>query len=142
MALVRNAVIEDLECINSILSINNQISDITRDDIAECVVAEVDGKVVGCGMGREHKDNLELRKVSVLPEYQGLGIGKTISRTLLKRAQTKRCWLLSTDSRVFWEKLGFHGVSEKEEPKEAEEYCVKCGQRGKCDRVVMFREMG
>ncbi len=142
MVLVRNAGMGDLECINGILSINNQINDITKDDIKECVVAEVDGKIVGCGMGKEHKDNLELRKVSVLPGHQGQGIGKAISETLLKRAKQRRCWLLSTDSLAFWELFGFHVVSEKEEPKEAEEYCGKCGQRGECNRVVMFREMG
>ncbi len=140
MALVRNAVKGDLENINSILRTNRQIGDINKCDIKEFVVAEVDGKVVGCGMAKEHNDSLEIRKVSNLPEYQGKGIGKEICKVLLDRAKQKRSWLLSVDSHAFWEQFGFHVVSEKEEPKEAEEYCGKCKQRGDCNRVVMFRD--
>ena len=140
MAVIRDTLERDLEYINNILRINGQLGNTEEDDFKGFIVAEEEGHVVGCGMLKDHEDYVEIRKVSVLPEYQGRGIGKKIAHTLLGRAEGKKCLLLSVDSHSFWEQFGFYMVSEKEEPREIREQCECCSQRQDCNRVVMFRE--
>ncbi|MEE9151281.1 MAG: GNAT family N-acetyltransferase [Thermoplasmata archaeon] len=140
MAIIRDAVKGDLEPVNHILKTNGQINDVVKSDIKDFVVAEVDSKVVGLGMLKDHEDYVEIRKVSVLSEYRKRGIGKKIAHTLLGRAEGKKCSLLSVDSHSFWEQFGFYMVSEKEEPRKIREQCDCCSQRQDCNRVVMFRE--
>ena len=140
MAVVRDAVFEDLEAVKRILQTNGQIGDITGKDMQDFVLAEIDGDVVGCGMLKEHENSVEVSKVSVLPGHQGKGIGKAIALTLLSRVKTRKCWLLSVDSHSYWEQFEFHILPENEEPKEAKKYCEKCEQRQECNRVVMVRK--
>jgi N-acetylglutamate synthase-like GNAT family acetyltransferase len=140
MATIRDALREDLVYINSILRINGQLGDKEEDDFKDFIVAEVNGSLVGCGMLKDHDDYVEIRKVSVLPEYQKRGIGKKIAHKLLGRVKNRKCFLLSVDSHSFWGQFGFFVLSEKEEPKEIKEQCDCCSQRQNCNRVVMFRE--
>ena len=107
MALVRDAKDRDLEYINEILRINGQINDVNKEDRKDFMVVEEDGRVAGCGMLKEYEEGFEIRKVSVLPECQGKGIGKEITLTLLERTKGKKCWLLSVDMHTFWEQFGF-----------------------------------
>jgi N-acetylglutamate synthase-like GNAT family acetyltransferase len=139
MAIIRDANEKDLESINDILRINGQIDDVNKEDLREFIVAVADGKVVGCGMLKEHEGSVEISKVSVLPENQGRGLGMEIVLTLLGRAKEKRCWLLSVDSHSFWENFGFHIVPEDEEPVEIREQCEKCQRSDECNRVVMIK---
>ena len=140
MAKIRDALKADSEYINNILRINEQLVETEEEDYKGFIVAELDGRVVGCGKLIDHGDEFEIRKVSVLPEYQRRGVGKEISRTLIDRVKGSKCWLLSVDSHDFWEQFGFHKVPEEEEPKEAKEHCQNCRLRQECNRVVMFRE--
>jgi amino-acid N-acetyltransferase len=140
MALIRDAKEEDLEQINAILKTNGQLSDVGEDDIKNFVVAEVDGKVVGCGTIKEYTDSVEITRVSVLPENQGIGVGMEITMTLMGRIKGRKCWLLSVDSHDFWQNFGFYIVPDKEAPSEAQESCVNCGRRNECHRVVMVKE--
>ena len=139
-AVIRDAKIKDLELINNILRINGQIDDVKEHNIKDFIVAEMDGKVVGCGQCKEHDDSFEVSKISVLPQTQGKGIGMEIVMTLLGRASGKKCWLLSVNSHDFWELFDFKGVSEEDEPFKMQEQCNNCSKRSRCDRLVMFRE--
>lgn len=140
MAIIRDALEGDLEPIKNILEINGQLGDVDNEEIKYFVVAEVDGRIIGCGMLKNYDYAFEIRKVPVLPGYQRGGIGKEIALTLLERAKGRKCWLLSVDSHSFWEQFGFYIMPEEEEPIEAKEYCENCRQRLECNRVVMFRE--
>lgn len=131
-----------MEPIKKILEINGQLGDIDNEEIKYFVVAEMDGKVIGCGMLKNHDYTFEIRMVSVLPKYQREGIGKEIALTLLGRAKGRKCWLLSVDSHNFWEQFGFYIMPEEEEPIEAKEHCENCRQREECNRAAMFREGG
>jgi amino-acid N-acetyltransferase len=139
-AMIRDAKLKDLETINNILGFNGQIDDVKEENIKDFIVAEVDGKVVGCGQCKEYDDNFEISKISVLPQSQGKGIGMEIVMTLLGRAGSKKCWLLSVNSHDFWELFDFKGVSEEDEPLKMTEHCLNCSKRKSCDRLVMFRE--
>jgi amino-acid N-acetyltransferase len=138
--IVRDAKLKDLDQINNILVTNGQIDDIKENEISDFIVAEIDGKVVGCGMCKESSDSYEIAKISVLPPNQGVGIGMEIVMTLLGRSSGKRCWLLSVDSHNFWELFDFKKISEEDEPRKVREQCANCGKRPTCNRVVMCRE--
>jgi N-acetylglutamate synthase-like GNAT family acetyltransferase len=139
-AILRDARTSDLESINSILETNGQIADVEEVEIKDVIVAEVDGKVVGCGMCREEGNAFEISKISVLPANQGKGIGMEMVMTLLGRTSGAKCWLLSVNSHDFWELFDFKKVSEEEEPTKFREQCAGCTKKTTCDRVVMFRE--
>lgn len=139
-AIIRDAKIKDLEIINNILGINGQINDIKEVNIKYFIVAEVDGRVVGCGQCKENDDSFVVSKISVLPQNQGKGIGMEIVMTLLGRASGKKCWLLSVNSHAFWELFDFKGVSEADEPFNMQEQCIECSKRSRCDRLVMVRD--
>lgn len=140
MSGIREATEKDLEAINNILKTNGQIPDVTSSDIKCFLVAEIEDKLVGCGMLRDYKDGVELSKISVLPDYQGRGYGMEIAMTLLGRTKGQKCWLLSVDSHSFWELFGFSIIPEEEEPREFTEQCHKCDRWDNCNRVVMVRE--
>jgi amino-acid N-acetyltransferase len=138
--IIRDAKVKDIEQINHILETNGQINDIKEDEINDFIVAEIDGKVVGCGKCSENPDSFEIAKISVLPPNQGKGIGMEIVMTLLGRSSGKRCWLLSVDSHNFWELFDFRKIPEEDEPRKVKEQCANCGKRSTCNRVVMCRE--
>lgn len=85
-------------------------------------IARVKGKVIG-GAGiapfGQHADICELKKLFILPEYRGLGIGKALSKSCMEYAVNmgfKRCYLdtLSTmhSAVSLYENLGFSHLSE------------------------------
>ena len=58
------------------------------EDVQEFVIAEYDGKVVGCGALHVMWDDLaEVRTVAVDPAAKGLGVGSKILRALMQRAR-------------------------------------------------------
>ncbi|NIR95174.1 MAG: GNAT family N-acetyltransferase, partial [Gammaproteobacteria bacterium] len=100
-AIIRDAKNTDLETINHILETNGQIADVDDGDLPDLVVAEVNGKVVGCGMCKKQSDGFEISKISVHPGCQGKGIGMEMVMTLLGRTSGEKCWLLSVNSHDF-----------------------------------------
>lgn len=141
MARIRNAKEKDLDQINLVLEKNDQIGDVKEYDIKDFVVAVDGGEVVGCGMLKEHKDTVEIRKISVLPGNQGQGIGKDIVLRLLSKAEGKSCWLLCVDSTDFWEFFGFYAVTEEDEPAWILAQCEECNRKDVCNRTVMIRDV-
>ncbi len=139
-AVIRDAKNSDLETINKILQLNGQIADVEESDIKDVVVADVNGKVVGCGMCKKQQDGFEISKISVLPESQGKGIGMEIVMTLLGRTSGEKCWLLSVNSHDFWELFDFKKIPEDKEPSKFREQCSGCSKKISCDRMVMFRD--
>jgi N-acetylglutamate synthase-like GNAT family acetyltransferase len=141
MTRIRDAKEKDLDQINLVLEKNDQIGDVKAYDIKYIVVAVDGAEVVGCGMLKEHKDTVEIRKISVLPKSQGHGIGKEIILRLLSKAQGKSCWLLCVDSTDFWEFFGFYAVTEEDEPAWILAQCEECNRKDVCKRTVMIRDV-
>jgi amino-acid N-acetyltransferase len=58
------------------------------EDVPDFLVAEVDGRVVGCGALHVLWEDLgELRTLAVDPEEVGQGVGRTLVEALLERAR-------------------------------------------------------
>lgn len=58
------------------LSLKNE--DLSRDKEDAIFIAEHDGKVIGCVMGRHTDEGLQLRQMAVYDEWQGKGIGRML----------------------------------------------------------------
>jgi GNAT superfamily N-acetyltransferase len=78
-------------------------------------VAEIDGKIVGCGIGVIHGSVSWLGTIIVLPEYRRQGIGQRITSHLIKvcRGQGCRSHLLCASElgEPIYRKLGFETES-------------------------------
>jgi N-acetylglutamate synthase and related acetyltransferases len=85
------------------------------DEIQEAIVVYEDNKAIGGGAIRKYdKDNIELKRVFVHPEYQGQGIGSKLVSLLIEWAMElgyKRMILetgeLLAESCAVYRKLGF-----------------------------------
>ena len=74
-------------------------------------VAELDGKIVGCGIGILHFNVGWLGTIIVLPEFRRQGIGQKITSSLIDYCRSKGCtsYLLSASEmgKPVYQKLGF-----------------------------------
>ncbi|RPI05041.1 MAG: N-acetyltransferase [Ignavibacteriae bacterium] len=77
--------------------------------------AEVDGKIVGCGIGMVHHSIIWLGTIIVLPEYRRQGIGREITGELIAHGRENGCrsFLLSASEmgESVYRKLGFQNVT-------------------------------
>ncbi len=83
------------------------------EDVPDFVVAELDGKVVGCGAVHVMWEDLaEIRTVAVEPELRGHGIGDLVVYRLLEHARelgVRRVFVLTFEVRFFG-RHGFHEI--------------------------------
>lgn len=80
------------------------------EDIQEFVVAIDDRRVIGCGALHVLWDDIgEIRTLAVSPEYQGVGLGRDLYRSLEARAYTLHLTRLFclTFEKSFFARLGF-----------------------------------
>lgn len=75
------------------------------------VVLEMDGSIVGTGT----LEGDEITRVFVLPEYQGLGLGKAIMETLEEKARSQGIKAVNIDASLvsldFYHHLGYETTS-------------------------------
>lgn len=75
------------------------------ESVQEFTVAEIDGRVIGCGaLHVMWEDLAEVRTVAVLEEYRGKGIGKLILEDIVKRARlvgARRLFCLTFETEFF-----------------------------------------
>lgn len=85
------------------------------EDVQEFSVAEIDGKIAGCGALHVLWEDLgEVRTVAVLPEHKGKGIGGKILQALEIRAHElglKRLFCLTFETE-FFNRHGFNPIAE------------------------------
>lgn len=85
------------------------------EDVQEFTVAEVDGKIAGCGALHVMWEDLgEVRTVAVLPEHKGKGIGGKILNVLEARAHElglRRLFCLTFETE-FFSRHGFKAIHE------------------------------
>ena len=115
-----------------------------RASLADWLVAEVDGKLVGCGslllMGQAL---VEVRSLAVLPAYQSYGIGGNLVRALVAEAGRRGYTTVFALTRAvaFFLKLGF-AITEKERfPEKVWRDCAICPLRERCDETAVVLEL-
>jgi len=109
-------------------------------DIQNFVVAEVDGKVIGCACLYIYQTGLaEIRSVGVMPDAQGHGQGKAMIQFLLEQArhiELQRVIVL-TRAPEFFAKLGFGNTPMNSLPEKVIKDCDICPKKDACDEVSM-----
>jgi amino-acid N-acetyltransferase len=82
------------------------------ESVQEFIVAEIDGRIVGCGaLHVMWEDLAEVRTLAVDPDFVGRGIGSTLLASLMDRARSvgvKRVFCLTFRVHFF----GAHGFTE------------------------------
>ena len=88
---------------------------------SEYLVAEVDGKIVGCAGAEISPDAAEIQTISVDPDYHGQGIGTQLFAKLLAAIRERGATLVylevrpsNTPAIELYEKFGFSGGAQIE----------------------------
>ena len=121
MTLIRPAKTSDIKTIREIVDAYSTNGRLLKKETVtlyeqtqEFVVAEQDGKVIGCGaLHVLWEDLAEVRTVAVLENFRGAGIGHKILEELITRANNvgvKKIFCLTFETKFF----GAHGFKEIE----------------------------
>jgi amino-acid N-acetyltransferase len=146
---VRRAILPDAEQIDQLIRTHTSdgtllprtLSEICAD-IRDFVVAEVDGKIIGCGALHLYGMHLaEIRSINVLDAYRGRKLGVKIVNALLEEAihQHVTCVCLFTRVPEFFGSLGFKVADRDRLPDKVYKDCLKCPRNQACDEVAMYR---
>ena len=144
---VRQAKMTDVNAIESIVnfwSSKGETLPRSRDnivhDIQNFVVAELDGKVIGCACLYIYQTGLaEIRSVGVQSDIQGKGQGKAMIQYLLEQARHIELKRVIVLTRVpdFFAKLGFVKTDMGGLPEKVIKDCDICPKKQACDEVAM-----
>jgi amino-acid N-acetyltransferase len=111
----------------------------------EFVVAEHDGRIVGCAGLRLYTAELgEIVALGVSSESHGRGIGRLVVDTLLAQAKAlglKQVIALTLQP-GFFTKLGFRQVEVADYPHKVMADCSRCARRATCNEIAFAYEMG
>jgi amino-acid N-acetyltransferase len=112
------------------------------ENIRDFIVAEDNGRVVGCGALHLYGVHLaEVRSIAVLPAYRGRGVGDLVVRRLLKVAARHQVSGVCLFTRIpeFFARLGFSIVQREDIPDKLYKDCCVCPKLNCCDEVAMVR---
>lgn len=111
------------------------------DNVRDFIVAEVDGRVVGCSALHVVWEDLgELRSVAVRADMHGRGIGqKIVERTLeeCRNIGLQRVFTL-TYRPQFFGRFGFVTISRDMLPHKVWGECIKCKKFPNCNETAMM----
>ena len=99
-------------------------AELSEKDVAErwghyFVVREDDGRVVGVAGLEVHGENGLLRSLAVDEDYRGQGLGTRLVEAILERSERLSLgavYLLTTDARDYFARLGFADCPREEAP--------------------------
>ncbi len=108
------------------------------------VVAELDGKLIGCGsLCQLGEDLVEIRSLGLHEEYKGRGYGGGLVDMLLDEARkqgiTKAMAL--TYEVAFFEKNGFVIEAKEIFPEKVWRDCVHCKKQYSCDEIAVLKRL-
>ena len=111
--------------------------------IANFVVAELDGKVCGCGAARHFGNELyEIRSLVVDPAIQKKGVGRAIVGFFIGKMKNSgsNIWKLFalTMTPAFFVSLGFREVQKELFPEKIWADCLKCAKYHCCDETAVL----
>ena len=145
---IRGAKIADVEAICSLIT---RCAELDRmlfrskseiyADLQSFKVAEVDGRVVGCGaLQIIWSDLAEIKSLAVDGDWAGKGIGRAIVDACIAEARAlgvPRVFALTLEP-GFFEKGGFSVIEKEKLPMKVWSDCASCSKQDKCDEVAMI----
>jgi amino-acid N-acetyltransferase len=108
------------------------------------VIAETDGRLVGCGsLTRLGKDLVEIRSLGITDGYKGQGIGRKLVDSLLEQARELEIpkVMALTYEVAFFEKVGFTVVQKEIFPEKVWRDCVHCKKQHCCDEIAVLKQL-
>lgn len=114
------------------------------EHIRDFVVAELDGRFVGCGaLHVVWSDMAEIRSIAVHPDVQRIGVGRAMADALIDIARELGVPTVYAFTYVqhFFEKLGFRVVEHRELPHKMFNDCKNCPKFTACDEIAMLRQL-
>lgn len=108
------------------------------------VVAEVDGRLVGCGsLCRLGKELVEIRSLGINDGYKGQGIGRKLVDRLVEEAKAQDIpkVMALTYEVAFFEKNGFQVVDKEIFPEKVWKDCVNCKKQTCCDEIAVLKQL-
>ena len=120
----------------------------SADDIRLCIanfiVAEDGGRIVGAVALRDFGDGLEeIRSLAVHADYAGAGVGSKLIAQALELARSRhsrRAFALTLRPRLF-ERMGFKLVEKDLFPQKVWSDCAECRKRDRCDEVAVVLDL-
>ncbi|MFA5291753.1 MAG: N-acetyltransferase [Phycisphaerae bacterium] len=148
---VRNATVNDVEAIYSLISHNAQFDKMLFrsrayifDNLQLFSVAEVHNQVIGCcALAVIWSDLAEIKSLAVAEEYQNKGIGRALVEKAVEQAKNlgvKKVFALTLVPK-FFEKYGFAVVDKKTLPMKVWSDCAKCTKQDNCDEIAVEKEI-
>ncbi|HID34458.1 MAG TPA: GNAT family N-acetyltransferase [Anaerolineae bacterium] len=115
-----------------------------RRALGDFLVAEADGRVIGCGyLAYLGPDLVELRSLAVDSAWQGKGVGGEIVDALVALARQRglRQICALTLAPHFFERQGFRVVDRWEISPKIWSECVYCPKFHACDEIAVLRDL-
>ena len=112
--------------------------------LPDYVVADVDGRVVGCGGLQQYSnDSAEIYGLATASESSPAGTGRALVQALIDKARTENIGKVfaMTLAPGFFEKIGFHTVAHADVPLKVWKDCVACPKFGNCDEIAMMLDL-
>lgn len=113
-------------------------------NIGNFVVAEDEGKLVGCGsLLKLGSDLVEIRSLGIADGYKGQGIGSKLVDKLLAEAKEQRIpkVMALTYEAGFFRKNGFSVVDKEIFPEKVWTDCVNCPKQHNCDEIAVLKRI-
>lgn len=148
---VRSAKVSDVEVIHGLINsyaerdemLFRSLADIYKN-LQAFLVAEVDGKVVGCcALEVVWSDLGEIKSLAVAEANKGAGVGKMLVDAAVSQARRLglgRLFAL-TLNRSFFEKRGFAVVDKSSLPMKVWSDCARCPKQQHCDEIALVRQI-
>jgi amino-acid N-acetyltransferase len=150
-AICRKATVDDVDFLYELIQgyatsgiMLPRTKNTLKEQIDSFVVAELDGRVVGCGaLTRLGVDLVEIRSLGLNPEYKGQGIGKKIVEMLVEQAREQGIpkIMALTYEVAFFERTGFTVVPKEIFPEKVWRDCIFCKKQHCCDEIAVLKRL-
>ncbi|MHA6530388.1 N-acetyltransferase [Paenibacillus sp. BAC0078] len=149
--ICRNATVEDVEPLYLMIEeyaqrgimLPRSRQALTRQ-IDQFVVAELDGKFIGCGsLFRLGADLVEVRSIGLRDEGKGKGVGSMILEKLTEEARRQKIpkIMALTYAVDFFLRNGFTVVEKEIFPEKVWTDCVNCKKQHACDEIAVLKKL-
>ncbi|SDM69018.1 N-acetyltransferase [Paenibacillus jilunlii] len=149
--ICRNATVEDVEPLYLMIEeyaqrgimLPRSRQALTRQ-IDQFVIAELDGKFIGCGsLFRLGADLVEVRSIGLHDEGKGKGVGSMILEQLTEEARRQKIpkIMALTYAVDFFLRNGFTVVEKEIFPEKVWTDCVNCKKQHACDEIAVLKKL-
>ncbi len=148
---VREAKISDVEAIKELIrsyaELDRMLSRSKADiyeNLQSFLVAEIDGRVVGCcALQIVWADLAEIKSLAVDEDFLGKGVGRQLVAAAIEKAGQLGIGKLFalTLERLFFEKLGFATVDRDTLPMKVWTDCARCPKQDNCDEIAVLLKL-